>query len=71
MSRIDTVSLFQSRVAPSFENKRFDPLFEVVTMSGERIASVSQEARARDLAEELNAVARRWAERVGFDAVLG
>ena len=70
MSRFDTVSPFVARVAPGFENKRFDPLFEVITSDGERIASVSQEAHARALAEELNAVARRWANRVGFDAVL-
>jgi len=38
---------------------------------GERVASATNELRCRDLAGELNSTLRRWAERVGFDAVLG
>lgn len=72
MSHFDTIGIFTARLAPGFEdNPPNDLLSEVVTADGERIASATTEQRVRDLASELNSVARRWADRVGFDAVLG
>jgi hypothetical protein len=64
--------IFTARLAPTFESQpKGERLYEVVTAEGERIASATNETRCADLAGELNIVVNRWAERVGFDAVLG
>ena len=72
MGHFDDTTIFTARLAPGFEsNPKSDRLYEVVTPDGERVASATNELRCRDLAGELNSTLRRWAERVGFDAVLG
>lgn len=72
MGHFDETTIFAARLAPTFETQpNGERLYEVVTPDGERVASATNEQRCRDLAGELNGTLRRWAERVGFDAVLG